>query len=71
MWEYKIKQTELWYVICKIRLIKDLYNASQGFTEILYWTGEKRTEKVSRAKEYIFQNDALSSLMVAKRKWNE
>lgn len=62
MWEYKIKEAELGYIIYKI-------NDDNWVVSVLYRTGKERNSKRRTAKEYIFQNDAISSLIVAKMKW--
>lgn len=62
MWEYKIKEAELGYIIYKI-------NDDNWIISVLYRTGKERNPKRRTAKEYIFQNDAISSLIVAKMKW--
>lgn len=54
--EYKIQQTDLWYIIKKIDNKK-----------ILYRNGKYRDNRENNARTYYFKDEALSGLMVAKR----
>lgn len=64
MREYKIKETELWFIIYKM-------NDNEWFITVLYRNGKWRDSRRECAKEFLFKDEALSNLIIAKWKWNE
>lgn len=59
---YKIVETELWFIIYKM-------NDNEWFITVLYRNWKRRDSRRQCAKTYLFKDDALSWLMIAKRCW--
>lgn len=66
MRQYNIQEVDLWFVLKKSYVDDDW-----TITTVLYWNWRRRDFRKESAKVYLFEDKAISSLMVAKKKWNE
>lgn len=64
MREYKIRYYNLWYIIYRQK-------ESDWETIVEYRNWKWRDNRKGCVKEYFFKDEALSHLIVAKRKWND
>lgn len=64
MRQYRIKEIDLGFIIYK-EIETDWVKTK------LYWNGKRRDCREESAKTYLFQDDALSSLVIIKKRWNE
>ena len=64
MRQYKIQKTDLGFFLKKT-IEEDWVKTT------LYWNWKRRDWRKESAKVYLFEDKAISSLIVAKKKWNE
>ena len=66
MWQYNIKEVDLWFILRKIYKDEDW-----NITTVLYWNWKWWDYRKESSKTYYFKDDAISNLIIARKRWNE
>ena len=64
MREFNIQEVDLWYVLKKSYIEED-----DTVSIVLYWNWKRWDRRKDCAKTYYFQDEAISSLILARKYW--